>query len=67
MTNGGPHPPARIDEDNLNEAKDNAQPLVTVERKALGTLEVSETSVTAGSMVDLEIEYTFSEAMEIPV
>ena len=43
------------------------QPQVTVARKALGTLKVSKSSVTAGSMVDLEIDYEFSEAMKIPV
>ena len=49
---GSSHPPAEIHEDNLVEGK--TQPQVTVARKTLGTLKVSESSVTAGSMVDLE-------------
>ena len=64
LADGDSHAPSVIHKDNQNADKDNNHPLVTVERKALGTLTVSETSVTAGSMVDLKIEYKFTEAME---
>ena len=60
------HPPEDIHDDNLNEDEDNTQPIVTVERKALGTLEVSESSVTAGSLNDLTLTYKFTEDMEFP-
>ena len=64
--NDHPPDPARIHKDN-QVAKMVTQPHVTVERKALGTLTVSKDSVTAGSMVDLRIDYKFSEAVEVPV
>ena len=60
------HAPSVIHKDNkVATITDQDQPYVTVERKALGTLTVSETSVTAGSMVDLKIEYKFSEPMDV--
>ena len=36
---------------------------IKVERKTLGTLGVAKDSVTAGSLVDLRIEYKFSEEL----